>query len=178
MEPSFSGVRERMKTKYPSWGELAGAEKVLLVMAFLADEVKVRELGGNNRGQWVEAFQNAAGIGPGDPWCAAALKWAAIAAGAPSPVRPEFNPAAVRGWLLWARDMGKMTTSPKRGTICMHQTSASTGHIGIVVRVVGPLVYSIEGNTSAGAEGSQRDGGGLYRRVRLKRFWSWGFANI
>lgn len=178
MEPSFAAVRVRMKEKYKNWDTLAVAERRLLVMAFLADEIKVRETGGNNRGRWVEAFQNSAGIGPGDPWCAAAVKFASIVAGAPSPQRPDHNPAAVFGWRLWARANEKMVITPKRGTICMHQTTASTGHIGIAVRVVGPLVYSIEGNTSAGAEGSQRDGGGLYRRVRLKRFWSWGFANL
>jgi hypothetical protein len=39
-------------------------------------------------------------------------------------------------------------------------------------------VYSIEGNTGPGESGSQRDGDGLYRRVRPRSFWSWGFADI
>lgn len=174
--PTVESVRAALKEKYPSWDELPDSERRLLCMAYLADQIKVREVGGNNRGAWVEAFLKSVGLGSGYAWCAAAVNFASLVAQSPCPKRPDFNPAAVIGWRRWLVSRDALTTSPKRGDIALHQTSATQGHIGVVVRVVGPLVYSIEGNTSAGEEGSQRDGGGLYRRVRTKAFWSWGFG--
>ncbi len=173
-------TKTAMKAKYPTWHTLPTSERRLLVMAYLADEVKVRESGGNNRGEWVQALQEAAGLGTegGFAWCAAAVTFASLSAGADFPQRPDFNPAAVIGWRRWLSSRDGITTAPKRGSICMHQTNASQGHIGVVVRVVGPLVYSIEGNTGPGEEGSQRDGDGLYRRVRSRSFWSWGFGDL
>ena len=184
MSPSLSlaisATRETLRAKYQSWDHLEPAERRLLVMAYLADELKVREVGGNNRGKWVASFQEAAGLDPedADPWCAAALTFASLVAGAPCPTRPDYNPAAVIGWRRWAKALGLLTDSPGRGAICMHQTSESQGHIAVVVKVIGPLIYSIEGNTSSGDSGSQADGGGIYRRIRLKTFWSWGFARV
>lgn len=176
LDVAIGQITVRMLEKYPSWGTLSPAERRLLVMAYLADEVKVREVGGNNRGKWVAAFLASVGLGEGYPWCAAAMVFASVVAKAPLPKRPEYNPAAVMGWQRWADDNETLVSSPRRGDIAMRRTSATTGHIGVVVRVVGPLVYSIEGNTSPGASGSQADGGGLYRRVRSRSFWSWGFA--
>jgi hypothetical protein len=166
-----------MVAKYPGYVSLSSAERRLLVMAYLADEVKVREVGGNNRGEWVGAFLESVGLGEGYPWCAAAMTFASQVADAPYPKRPSYNPAAVVGWNRWSDDNDTIISgAPRRGDIAMRRTSATTGHIGVVVRVVGSLVYSIEGNTSPGDDGSQADGGGLYRRVRLRSFWSWGFA--
>lgn len=173
---AIAPTRAALNEKYPGYSTLPEAERRLLCMAYLCDALKVRESGGNNRGQWVEAFQVAAGIGPGDPWCAAALTFASIVAEAPRPQRPLYNPAAVLGWRKWAVGEDRTVNTPTRGSIAMHQTSATTGHIGVVVRVVGPLVYSIEGNTGSGEGRSQRDGDGMYRRVRRRGFWSWGFA--
>jgi hypothetical protein len=175
---AINSTRAALLLKYSSYWDLAPSERRLLAMAYLCDQLKVRESGGNNRGEWVGVFQSAAGIGPGDPWCAAALTFASIVANAERPERPEDNPAAVLGWRKWAIRLEKMVSTPARGSIAMHQTTASTGHIGVVVRVVGPMVYSIEGNTGSGEGGSQRDGDGMYRRVRTKAFWSWGFADI
>lgn len=178
LQEAIEQTRAAMQAKYKGWEGLAPSERRLLVMAYLADELKVREVGGNNRGKWVRIFLESVGLGEGFAWCAAAVAFASQVADAPYPRRPRYNPAAVIGWRHWATDREGLVSSPGRGSICMHQTSASQGHIGVVVRIVGPWVYSIEGNTSAGEQGSQRDGGGLYRRVRLKRFWSWGFASV
>jgi len=174
LQEAITQTRAVLTKKYSGYMELPTPERRLLCMAYLADALKVREVG-NNRGKWVEIFQEAAGIGPGDPWCAAAVTFVSLVAAAPC---PSESRGAVIGWRRWALKLGAMTSKPGRGAICMHQTSASTGHIAVVVRALGPLVYSIEGNTSSGEGGSQRDGDGLYRRVRLKSWWSWGFANV
>lgn len=177
LQTAIIETRAKMLAKYPGYSNFPPAERRLLVMAYLADEVRVREVGGNNRGKWVGVFLAAVGLGEGYPWCAASMNFASQVAEAPCPKRPEYNPAAVLGWNRWADDNDTIISgAPRRGDIAMRRTSATTGHIGVVVRVVGNLVYSIEGNTSPGDSGSQADGGGLYRRVRLRSFWSWGFA--
>jgi hypothetical protein len=152
------------------WNEIQNAkpnEAVLLVFAWLADTVKVREEGGNNRGVWVKRFLNSCGLPEGHPWCAAALYWASVQVSAPAP-KPSMA-AAVSNWRDWAKTTGRHRTSPKRGYLCYKKQGLS--HIGMVVRSFAGFVYSIEGNTSPGEEGSQRDGGGLYRRVRRASFW-------
>lgn len=186
LQEAINQTREKMRAKYSSWESLAPAERRLLVMAYLADELKIREVGGNNRGKWVGILLESVGLDEGYSWCAAALVFASLVAGAQRPTRPDYNPAAVRGWRLWAKDLGKMVDSPKRGDIAMKRTSATTGHIAVVVRAWGIWCLTIEGNTSSGNSGSQSDGGsggsnlpgGLYRRVRLRRWWSWGFARV
>ena len=167
-----------MLTKYPNWENLAFAERRLLVMAYLADEIKVKERGGNNRGEWVGILLESVGLDEGYSWCAAALNFASMVAGAPRPKRPTYNPAAVIGWRQWATALAKLVDAPQRGDIAMRQTGPTSGHIGTVVRAWGLWVLTLEGNTSSGEEGSQSDGGGLYRRVRLRKFWSWGFARV
>ncbi len=178
LQEAIDQTREKMLAKYKSWDSLAFIERRLLVMAYLADILRVREEGGNNRGPWVKIFLEAAGLGQGFPWCAAAMLFASLVAGAPCPKRPDYNPAAVIGWRCWAQSLGKLVESPQRGDIAMRQTGPTSGHIGVVVRAWGLWVLTIEGNTSSGEEGSQSDGGGLYRRVRLRRWWSWGFARV
>jgi hypothetical protein len=178
LQEAIDQTRAKMVAKYPSWESLHPIERRLLVMAYLADEIKVKERGGNNRGFWVGILLESVGLDEGYSWCAAALVFASMVAGAPRPKRPDYNPAAVIGWRQWAKALGKMVDSPKRGDIAMKRTTATSGHIGVVVRAWGIWCLTIEGNTSSGNSGSQADGGGLYRRIRLRRWWSWGFARV
>lgn len=167
-------TRAEMIRKYPGYLDLPNGERVLLCMAYLCDAVKVKELW-TNRGFWVEVFLDSAGVAPGNPWCASALTFACKVAEVETP----GGSALVKSWMLWFRRRDKdETLSPQRGMVAMHDAGNGKGHIGIVVRVVGPFVYSIEGNTGSGPNGSQRDGDGMYRRTRLKRFWSWGFGEL
>lgn len=46
--------------------------------------------------------------------------------------------------------------------------SGDTDHVGIVEKVNGSSVTTIEGNTSDSSKGSQANGGGVYRRTRYK----------
>lgn len=163
-----------MVQKYPGYLDKPSGERVLLCMAYLADAIKVREQG-TNRGQWVEAFLDCAGVTPGNPWCASSLTFACKVANAK---HPSTGPAAVRNWQNWFGDISRRVSKPERGDICLHNAGGGKGHIGIVVKVIGPMVYSIEGNTGSGDAGSQRDGDGLYRRMRLNRFWSWGYGRL
>lgn len=153
------------------WAEIKAIqspnEAVLQIMAWLADTVKVREVGGNNHGPWVKKFLASTGLGEGNPWCAAAINYCAQCVDAPT---PSSLKASVEGWQNWAEHSGRLREKPERGYLCVKQ-SQGISHIGIVVSLKGGVVESIEGNTSSGDHGSQQDGGGLYRRQRPKDFW-------
>ena len=170
---TISEVREIMTQRVKGFNDLNPAERTLQVMAYFADTVHVMEEG-NNRGDWVESFLRNAGVDPGNPWCASAIKFAADVAGAWS---PKSGAAAVVTWKNLGRSLNKIFNNPERGMLCYMMHSETTGHIGIVVRTALGLTYSIEGNTSSGVSGSQRDGDGLYRRVRKTSFWD-GFIKI
>lgn len=147
----------------------SNGEKALLLMANLADRQRVREIG-TNRGFWVERFLAAAGLGPGYPWCAAALTWTCDQLEID---RPPKGAAAVRNWVTWGIATGRHLpiSQVQRGDLVYWLNRDGTGHIGIVSHVAGSIVFTIEGNTSSGERGSQRDGDGLYRRDRHIKAW-------
>jgi hypothetical protein len=171
-------VQDALLAGYPSYYTFSAPERRLLAMAILADKYKVREVGGNNTGPWVNLMQQAAGCEDGDPWCASAETLASMIAKAPCPVRPDYNPAAVIGWREWATDKGKIVLHPSRGCLAMHHSGGAHGHIGTIVSVTNGIAHTIEANTSADEEGSQDNGGGMFRRNRPVEFWDWGFAII
>lgn len=180
LDDTISTARAWLTKTYPTFGTLSDKERRLLVMAYLCDVLKIREVDGNNRGPLVEVCQEAAGIGPGDSWCAAALTLASQIAGAAFPLRVAgYNPAAVISWRQWVKDHGKLASTPTRGDIVMHNSADGHGHIGVFVRLDGDgNALTIEGNTSGGEAGSQDNGGCMSRRERDLSFWSWGFADL
>lgn len=153
----------------PGFDQLAKGEQVLQGMAYLADVIHVREDLGNNHGTYVDDFlHEAGGLNPGNPWCASVLNWLCEMLGVPN---PDVSDGAVIGWKRWAEKNGRLKTSPARGRLCLYLHADATGHIGIVISSDGSVTRSIEGNTSPGTEGSQRDGQGLYRRARPASTW-------
>lgn len=144
-------------------------ERMLLAYAFLADKADVRETNGPNRGPWVDLFVSGVQLDPKDrnPWCAAACSFAAKMAGCWSAKSP-----LVADWLRQAHLAGRFRNAPKRGYVCVKDYGHGKGHIGIVVGSALGFVRSIEGNTGPGEAGSQRDGDGLYRRVRRASWWT------
>lgn len=158
-----------VKQRVPNFDALPNGEKVLQVFAYLSDVIEVREELGPNNGKYVNDFlKESGGLGSGYPWCAASLNWVCEAIGVPN---PDKSDAAVIGWRNWARANGRLRTSPARGYLCGYLHANGSGHIGIVRSVETDIVRSIEGNTSSGAAGSQRDGDGLYRRSRPRSVW-------
>lgn len=166
----------KVKARVPGFDGLPKGEKVLQIMAYLADVVQVREELGNNHGKFVDDFlKEAGGLGPGYPWCAAAINWCCEMVGAPN---PDKSDAAVIGWKNWAKANNRINSEPKRGRLCFLITPGkSTGHIGIVKGFDDGVVFSIEANTSSGNAGSQRDGDGLWRRTRKETHWD-GYISL
>jgi CHAP domain len=157
-----------VKARVQNFDSLPNGEKVLQVFAYLADAIKVREELGANHGKYVDDFLKSCGLGSGYPWCAASLNWVCEALGVPN---PDKSDAAVIGWRNWAKANGRLKSIPGRGRLCGYLHDNGSGHIGIVRSVDAGLVRSIEGNTSSGEKGSQRDGDGLYRRTRSAKTW-------
>lgn len=169
MSPLQSQTIAAVKARVANFDSLQNGEKVLQVFAYLADVIEVREELGPNHGKYVDDFlKESGGLGKGYPWCAASLNWVCEAVGAPN---PEKNDASVVGWKTWAKLNGRLRTEPTRGFLCGLLNPNLTGHIGIIRSVEVDLVRSIEGNTSSGEKGSQRDGDGLYRRSRSRKTW-------
>lgn len=161
-------VREILLRRYPDYDRLPAGERVLLAASVLANDIEVAEVGAN-RGKWVEAILAGIGLGPGYPWCAAAIDFccdvAQVQAG------PQSGRGAVRNWVDWARRQSRVRTEPDRGRLCYWLRPNGTGHIGIVASVLGDKVVSYEGNTGPDDRGSQRDGDGMYCRKRDRLIW-------
>jgi hypothetical protein len=163
-----------LSQRYPDYATKKAGERVLLAMSVLANDIKVREVGGNNRGPWVSAIMTSTGLSGNMQynWCAASIEFACEVAGVTiGPGDP--NSARVAQWRSWASSNNRLSNTPARGRLCLFVREDGTGHIGIVAQVLaGGKLRTYEGNTSAGKAGSQSDGGGLYERVRDPGFFS------
>lgn len=145
--------------------------------------LKVREVGGMNKGPKVEEYQRTVGLGPGDPWCAAFVAWCMMKSrqlsappswcsgsaittwhkgsrkagpdGICTPLYPDYQKTIKPGW-VWVRAKDKNgADQARRGTWVQ-------GHIGIVVAVDTVGFHTVEGNTNAAGS---RDGDGVYRKL-------------
>lgn len=65
------------------------------------------------------------------------------------------------------REMALLSAAPVKGALWLaRHGSTDSGHAGIVTDLSGDSMATIEGNTSAGRAGSQRNGDGIYARSR------------
>lgn len=105
---------------------------------------------------------------PAEPWCADFVVWVSRKAGLALPSESAYTP-----WMANAfRSRGMWhTAEPRPGDIAFFNFgSGIIRHVGIVEKPINALgrITTIEGNTSPGDAGSQDNGGGVYRRSRLR----------
>jgi hypothetical protein len=171
------------------FADLPRTERALAWAAYLADVARVREVG-NNRGPWVDRIlYEGTQLGPGNAWCAAFVSFCLRNAGF-----REFRSARVSAWADWSirRQLAVSLEGLRRGDLVYWIHANGTGHIEIVTtpsgqRLGAPVqhlpvgavvpsgyVATIGGNTSAGNAGSQREGDGVYRRLRPLSMFSMG----
>jgi hypothetical protein len=174
-----------------TWGALFGRETVhaspaevedkLLakVLEVAANEIGVREEPpGSNKGKRVQQYQRLVGIDPGEPWCVAfvyfCFETAADALNVKNPMEEEdCKTGSVLD--LWNRARGAKHVSTlthddalddpskvKPGAVFIISTGSGNGHTGLVVRVTGNRLETIEGNTN---DGGSREGVGVFRRT-------------
>ncbi len=117
---------------------------------------------GSNAGPEVEKYLRSVGLGKGYSWCMAFVYWCAVQAslrtGLPNALKrtggvmDQFNSRpALR------------VSAPQPGDVFIMDYGKGLGHTGIVEKVVGTTIHTIEGNTND--EGS-REGYEVCRRKR------------
>lgn len=138
--------------------------------------VGVQEVG-NNRGKWVETYLRFVGAHPGDSWCAAFVAyriWTA-AKGLIHSIPVEFPKSAwTPHYAAWAKAQNLWLPKvrieeARRGDLCCFyfEGKGRIAHIGIVTEVgPGNTFHSVEGNTSPDNKTVNRDGDGVYRKMR------------
>ena len=115
--------------------------------------------------------------GDGQAWCAKFVWWVFRKSLASSLIpKAAFTPTFAR----WFRDKGQGGNTPRPGAVVffdfpndrMHRIS----HVGLVEAVNSDgTITTIEGNTSSGLRGSQRDGDGVWRRRRRTGIVGYGY---
>lgn len=129
--------------------------------------VGIVESGGNNRGRFVELFQATVGRVEAEPWCMAFVQ--SLVAFVEDVCGPSLLPvteaclAALQG-----APSDLVVSDPRQGDIVIWRHGTGwQGHTGIILRVDGEWLQTVEGNTGDGA-GIQREGDGVYSRRRPK----------
>jgi hypothetical protein len=127
--------------KYPKHAKL---------LQVAAAEIGTREIPmGSNRGPRVEAYQRATWLGgSGWPWCAAFVCFCAERAG----FTLKYRGAGAYAWYDdGAQIVGKRIPASRPQDVTPGDFVVfriGSGHIGIVEKIQGPTVLSIDGNTS------------------------------
>lgn len=111
-------------------------------------DVAIRQIGANEAdGSHMKYINWYGGFGRGTPWCAIFVSWCANQAGVSTSIIPKYS-ACITG-KKWFSEKGlfksKNSYTPQRGDIVFFLNNRS--HTGIVEKVVGSKLYTIEGNT-------------------------------
>ena len=108
------------------------------------------------------------------PWCMMFISWCAAQCGISTGTIPKlaYVPYCMDFYQKQGRYKAKGTYRPEAGDLILY---GSNSHIGIVEKVQGNTVFTIEGNTSA--NGNSSNGDGVYRRSRaLSDSWIKGYC--
>jgi hypothetical protein len=117
---------------------------------------------GSNAGPEVEIYLKSVGLGKGYSWCMAFVYWCVLQSSLKTAVK---NPLKKTGGVLdqYNSSLHLVAKIPLGGDIFVMDLGKGLGHTGIVEKIVGTTLYTIEGNTNG--EGS-REG---YKVCRKKR---------
>ena len=148
------------------------------IVRFAKAEIGVHEDGDSNTGKRVNEYKSATRLNPYEswPWCAAFIDWVLYRAFIDADIEQDAafrRPTTAGAWDLirWSLAQDKRTQTlrnPGRdiqpGDLIVYEFS----HCGIAVSSCDETGHflAVEGNTSVGTAGSQRDGGGVHQRTR------------
>lgn len=152
--------------------------------------VGVREVGGNNRGEFVERFQRAVdNKAESEAWCMAFVQYClqesrklteAIFLRSMSTPNKIFS--SEHCLTVWNKtDKFQRLEQPIVGSLIIWQkyrldVPTTSGHVGIVSRVLDSgTISTIEGNTSGDDPDIVRDGAGVYETTR---FWHQRYGDM
>lgn len=116
---------------------------------------------------------------PNVAYCAQAVSYWTAYAGLPVPASTSKGYAYTPSGANWFQAQGRWGTTPRKGAHVFFRFSGDRiHHVGLVTSDDGVFpIETIEANTSRGAAGSQRDGGGVWRRARATGIVGYGYPN-
>ncbi|MDP9357826.1 MAG: CHAP domain-containing protein [Chloroflexota bacterium] len=132
---------------------------------------------------FVEGANNANPYGewyglPRQPYCAMALSRWTFDAGLPTPASTSKGYAYTPSGALWFQRRQRWGEVPRVGAHVFFRFSGQRiHHVGLVTGIHGGSIDTIEANTSRGSAGSQRDGGGVWRRRRSAGIVGYGYPD-
>ena len=131
-------------------------------------EVGEKEVEGPNEGPDIRKYMASVNLADGYSWCAGLVRWAMDQAGRDTPtVRSAAATDYITGRSVAARKMIRGTEVVSAGALVIWRRGDTwKGHIGIVRSWQQQCGRTVEGNTSSGDAGPQRDGDGVWPRRR------------
>jgi hypothetical protein len=140
-------------------------------------DVALQEVGvtetppGSNEGPRIAEYMSAVGLSDGYPWCAGFARKMLDQVGAD---RPDVRSAGATDYVtessIEAKRALRGTRDVPDGALAVWRRGDTwKGHIGIVRTWQKQCGRTVEGNTSPGEAGPQRDGDGVWRRERCIR---------
>jgi hypothetical protein len=134
-------------------------------------EIAISQIGaeeeprGSNWGEPVKSYLASVGIGFPASWCMAFMYWCFNAAAKEFKIKtPLFKTGGVLK--AWQKAPAAVkVTDPQPGDIFIQDHGHGLGHTGIVEKVDGEYVHTIEGNTN---DTGSREGYEVCRRIRKK----------
>ena len=142
------------------------------VLSFAKSQINVRETPGKqNQGKEVNEYLASVGLPPGNAWCMAFVYWCFKNA---SEKLERKNPAVKTGGCLfhWNSTNAKKIlkneainnpSKIKPGQVFIMDFGGGLGHTGLVEKINGGIISTIEGNTDPAGS---RNGYGVFRRER------------
>jgi hypothetical protein len=126
-------------------------------------QIQVREATGHNDGKEVETYLRSVGLDKGYSWCMAFVYYcyqqASSVIGVPNPLKKTGG--VLDQWQASSRE--HRVVSPQGGDIFIMDFGGGAGHTGIIQKVDGTTLFTVEGNTNAQ---NSREGDGVYNRSR------------
>lgn len=129
------------------------------ILTIAKSQIGVHEAAGNNDGHEVEEYLNYTNNKKGEPWCASFVSWVFGKAGFNQP-KSAWSPA------LFPKDKQVQNPAVARVFGIYFSKLKRIAHCGIISKVSGNWIYTIEGNTNVAGS---REGDGVYQRIRHKR---------
>ena len=134
------------------------------VISIARSQIDFREIPrGSNWGKHVKKYLNSTGIDFPAAWCMAFVYWVYEQASKEMGIdNPLYKTAHVlTQWNKTPKELRSET--PVRGSVFIKDYGGGRGHTGIVERVNGDIIHTIEGNTN---DAGEREGYEVCRRTR------------
>lgn len=120
----------------------------ITTLATAKTQIGVQEIPkGSNAGPEVEIYLKSVGLGKGHSWCMAFVYWCVLQASLKEKtVNPLFKTAGVLHQFNKSQKL--VVLKPQPGDIFIMDFGKGLGHTGIVEKVVGSIIHTIEGNSN------------------------------